>query len=115
MLSYPLFIYLANQFFQCGHGLGDVGGLFLDLFQQFRESIVLGSIVGLHPCDIQTGLVTGQDLLVGELTPSAVGIVLAIGFGTSGQVTIFIAFNELVKMAFLQGNCFSCKKVIKIL
>ena len=79
------------------------GMLFLDLIQQFREGIILSSAVGLHPSDIQTGLVTGQNLLVGELTPSAVGIVRAVGFATGGQITILIAFNELVKMAFLQG------------
>ena len=107
MLSYPLLIYLADQFFQSSHSLGDVGGLFLDLIQQFREGVILGSAVGLHPGDIQAGLVAGQDLLIGKLAPSAVGILCTVGFGAGGQVTIFIALDELVKMAFFQRISFA--------
>lgn len=107
MLSYPLLIYLADQFFQSSHSFGDVGGLFLDLIQQFREGVILGSAVRLYPSYIQAGLVAGQDLLIGKLAPSAVGILCTVGFAADGQVAVLIALDKLVKMVFFQRVSFA--------
>lgn len=72
-------------------------GKYINRYYLKNAPVLLLGLLALLMVDyIQTGLVTGQNLLVGELTPSAVGIVRAVGFATGGQITILIALAIVV-------------------
>ena len=64
----------------------------------FRQVVKVGQAPVLYPKNVEIGFVAGDDFVVGELAPTALGMRLAPRFSTQVAVFWSVALNEICQI-----------------